>query len=267
MRFLLTNDDGVDAPGLHALAQALKPLGQTLIVAPTHEMSAQSHAITVSHPLRLRKRTESIYSVDGTPADCVMLSLQNLLSSPPEWVISGINGGGNVGTDTIYSGTVGAAMEAAMNNVPAIAVSLEGVSRKHNMDEELHYETAAKLCNHLVSQRSFAENLDPGQLYNLNVPDFPFEDVRGLRIAGLGRRHYEEKMSERLDPRGGQYFWNGGSGNRYAPIPGSDCVLLYEGYATLSVLQSSFYSENKTDKLRANEKKLADGFFHIQNNS
>lgn len=241
--FLLTNDDGVHAPGIKALAKEISKIGRVITVAPSGERSAQSQAITISHPLRVFEIDKNTYGVDGTPADCVMLALQQLLQEKPAWVISGINRGGNLGTDILYSGTVGAALEACISGLRAMAISLEGIE-----GEPMNYDSAAVVARKIIENaHDFA--LEQYELLNVNVPDFPFEGIRGLRTATVGRRIYEGKMWERQDPRGHKYYWVGGGGFGHEDIPGSDCVTCYQGFATVSVLRPDFFHREATDRV------------------
>ncbi len=250
---LVVNDDGYQAPGIKALAAELSNIARVVTVAPKDENSGKSQAITIAHPLRLEKISQDEYSVDGTPADCVMMALQHLLEEPPAWVVSGINRGGNLGTDTLYSGTVGAALEACISGHKAMAISLEGVE-----SAPINYEVAAKIARQLVESEEVI-NLQPYHLLNVNVPNFPFERIGGFRTATLGRRIYEGKMWERDDPRGHKYYWIGGSGYGHDEIPGSDCVVLNKGYVTLSILKASFYASDATIGLSKKIDQL--GFF------
>jgi 5'-nucleotidase len=240
---LVSNDDGVNAPGIRALADELAKIARVIIVAPTQERSAQSQAITITQPLRLHELSENVYAVDGTPADCVMLSLQHLLEAKPDWVVSGINRGGNLGTDILYSGTVGAALEACIAGCKAMAISLEGIK-----GSPMHYQSAAQIARRILEREELFE-LQANELLNVNVPDFPYEEILGLKTASVGRRIYEGKMWERNDPQGRPYYWIGAGGFGHADIAGSDCVTLYQGYATVSVLKADFYAAQATDGL------------------
>jgi 5'-nucleotidase len=241
--FLVSNDDGIHAPGLTILADMLRTLGDVMVVAPHSERSGQSQAITLTSPLRLHEHADNVFSVDGTPADCVMLALQHLVPKKPDWVVSGINRGGNLGTDILYSGTVGAAMEGTISGCKALAVSLEGVEKSPH-----RYEVAAHVVKKLLHHEKLI-NLQPDELLNLNVPNIPLSEVRGIRTATVGKRQYEGKMWERQDPRGHRYFWIGGNGFGHAEIEGSDCVLLHQGYATLSVLQPNYFHFDATQRV------------------
>jgi 5'-nucleotidase len=236
--FLISNDDGVHAPGVRAMAAAVRELGDVVIVAPHVERSASSHAISIHLPLRIEQVEPNIYAVEGTPADCIMLAIRKLLRRKPTWVLSGINRGANLGVDTIYSGTVGAAMEGTLHNIPSIAVSTYGKAREH-----LHYESACQVVRMLLSKADLFSEVTKTSLLNVNVPNLPFEKLRGMVVTSLGRRIYEDEMQEGVDPRGRAYYWVGAGGEMFEDIPNSDCVMLEQGYVTVSVLRPSFIDE------------------------
>ena len=252
--FLLSNDDGVHAPGVRQLAQSVKELGDVVIVAPHVERSASSHAISIHLPLRVEEIEPGIFAVEGTPADCVMIACRKLLRRKPNWVLSGINRGANLGIDTIYSGTVAAAMEGLLHGIPSLAVSCFGKAR-----EKLHYEAAGRIVTMLLGQQELFREISAASLLNINVPNLPFESIKGIRITGLGRRIYEEEMQEGTDPRGRPYYWIGAGGEMFADIENSDCVTIDQGYATVSVLRPSLLDERGNAHLEA---KLAGVFEH-----
>ncbi len=197
---LISNDDGVDAPGLRALADAVRELGEIMVVAPDRERSAASHAISLDRPLRADEREHGIWAVDGTPADCVYLALLHLLPRPPALVLSGINRGYNLGSDFFYSGTVAAAVEAAVRGIPACALSLE-----RGPSEGL---AAAGGFARALAHAILAEGLPKGTLLNVNVPNHG--PLRGYRFTRLGQRVYRDQVEVRTDLRGQRYFWIGG---------------------------------------------------------
>lgn len=206
MKILVTNDDGIHAPGIKALWQALKDLGNIVVVAPDRERSAMSHCITVHHPLRVEEMNfegvSRAWAVDGTPADCVKLGIQALLKKKPDLVVAGINRGANLGTDVLYSGTVSAAIEGIINGCPAVAFSLAG-------DKLDDYEAAAIYARRVV-EKLFSKGLTVDTLINVNVPSLSFEDIKGVTVTKLGTRRYENTFIPRQDPRGKTYFWMGG---------------------------------------------------------
>jgi 5'-nucleotidase len=207
LRILLTNDDGIDAAGIQVLWQELLTIAEVVVVAPDVERSAASQAITVHSPIRVDKycTTDSRccgWRIGGTPADCVKIALETLLSEKPDFVVSGINHGPNLGTDVLYSGTVSAAIEGALHGIPAIAVSLDSWK---SYDFKPAAEFTAKLLQDIL-QRS----LPPNTLLNVNVPALPTEKISGVAITKLGVRQYANIFEPRLDPRGRTYYWMGG---------------------------------------------------------
>ena len=195
-RILITNDDGIHAPGLKALEKALEPVGDVLVVAPDSERSATSQSITIHSPLRVYAIDERHYAVSGTPADAVILALHQLMKSPPNLVVSGINPGANLGENLIYSGTVAGALEATLHGVPAIAVSL--ASRK-----TLDFTVAAAFAAELAA-KVLREGLPPGVMLNVNVPR---GEVRGVRFTSQSRKITQNIVHEKHDPRGRPYYW------------------------------------------------------------
>ena len=210
MRILISNDDGIAAAGLNALLTPLQAAGHELIVAaPTWENSASSHAITVHDPIFVEeyefagKTKIKAWSIGGRPADCVKMALEVLLDKPPDIVISGINRGPNMGMDTVYSGTVSAALEASMHGIPAMAVSLDSRSRKAD------YQAAAQITVKVLSEyHKFC--LPPTSMLNVNVPDIAKEQIKGIRVTGLGTVAYDNIFAARKDLQGRTYYWLGG---------------------------------------------------------
>lgn len=205
-RILITNDDGVQSPGLLALKQALAPLAEITIFAPDRNWSAAGHTKTMHKPLRVSQVTLAdgtpAFATTGAPSDCVSLALLGLIPQPPDLVVSGINQGANMGHDITYSGTVAGAMEAVVAGLPAISVSVE-------WSEAIDYEPAAQATATLVRQ-VFARGLPVNSFLNVNAPALPRDAIRGLRRTRLGRRVYRDKLIERHDPRGRPYYWIGG---------------------------------------------------------
>jgi len=237
--FLVSNDDGVHAPGINVLAQSLRKHGRVMVVAPHLERSAMSSALTLGLPVIVQKVAEDVYGIEGTPADCMMLATQKLVDRQPDWVVSGINRGGNLGTDTIYSGTVGAAIEGCLCGIPSMAVSVEGT-------EPLHYETAAFVVDQLL-QISELKTLAKGCVINVNVPNVPKDKLKGIRTATLGRRIYNGLVDERRDPRGRPYYWLGVGAKGYEPMRGeSDCEVILHGFATVTALKPDLFRDDVT---------------------
>jgi 5'-nucleotidase len=227
VRVLLSNDDGVHAPGLRALAAAFSG-DEVWVVAPDREQSASSHAISLHRPLRMLEVSQRWYAVDGTPTDAVYMGLNLVLrDARPDVVVSGVNHGPNLGNDVLYSGTVAAAMEAALLGVNAIAISLASPP-PHAFEDAARF--AAALARQVVARPPPAP-----LLLNVNVPPGP---VRGYRFTRLGRRTYGNEVVEKVDPRGRKYYWIGGEGGvRNADIPGSDCnAVLLDGLASVTPL-------------------------------
>jgi 5'-nucleotidase len=227
---LLSNDDGVAANGLRALARALADLGDVVVVAPDRERSAQSHAFTLDRPLRCEEIEPGWFSVDGTPADCVYIGLLKLCAERPALVVSGINHGFNLGSDIFYSGTVAGAVEGALRDVPAMAVSLEW-ARGLRRDEKL-FEPAARFV-HALTRATLAEGLPQGTLLNVNVP----QNARGrYRWTRLGKRVYRDQVDERRDLRGRRYYWIGGPADGFGDVPDSDLHAVRDGLVSVTPL-------------------------------
>ncbi len=230
MKILLCNDDGIHAPGLAALAEELKKLAEVIIVAPTREQSAMGHAITMTDPLRAEeyyKNSEFFgWAVSGTPADCVKLALFALLDERPDMVISGINQGSNTGINTIYSGTVSAATEGRINDIPSFAVSLTSYKSKD-------FGPAARFGAKLASQLS-SLNLPKGVFLNVNVPALPEDEIKGIRITRQGLAVYEEVYHRRADPKGRVYFWLDGERVQEEDDPQIDERAVRAGYISLT---------------------------------
>jgi 5'-nucleotidase len=229
MIILVSNDDGIHAEGVIALEKSVDPLGEVYTVAPEREQTSMSHALTLHRPLRVREVAAKRLAIDGTPTDCVKLALTGLLPVRPNLVISGINKGPNLGDDIIYSGTVSAALEAALLGIPAIAVSLVTF-------ENLKFDAAAEFIAVLV-QRLKDSGLPPQMLLNINVPALPKENIKGWRFTRQGKRHYSENIVERVDPRGKKYYWIGGDDLGFDQDDGTDCMAVHEGYISVTPLQ------------------------------
>lgn len=245
MNLLVSNDDGIHATGLEALASAMEPLGKVWVVAPEREQSAASHALTMHEPLRVMRRGEGRWAVSGTPADCVYLAVHHLLPEPPDLVLSGINRGSNLGTDVFYSGTVAAAMEACFNGFPAIAVSLH----IEPDDREKHYETAAAVALR-VARGVRANPLPPRVLLNVNVPNVPEGELRGIRAVALGQRHYHKLVDLRTDPRGRRYYWIGGPHDQFEPDDDTDGPTVERGFAAVTPFRPDLTYQPALDALR-----------------
>ena len=230
MLILLTNDDGIQAPGLKALAQAFEQLGDTVVVAPDRERSAVSHALTLHSPLRAWEHVENWYAVDGTPTDCVNLGLHGLFNRKPDLVVSGINRGANMGDDLTYSGTVSAAMEATLMGVPALAVSLD-------VREDDH--TAYAMSAHFalsIARTSLEKGLPPDTFLNVNVPARSHDEVRGIALTRQGKRVYSDIVEHKVDPRGKSYYWIGCGELGFEDVPGTDFHAVHRGFVSVTPL-------------------------------
>ena len=229
MRVLVSNDDGVDAPGIHALAEGLKAAGHAVtVVAPDRDRSGASNSLTLDMPIRAKRVRDGVYSVAGTPTDCVHLALAGMLEEQPDIVVSGINNAANLGDDVIYSGTVAAAMEGRFLGLPAIAMSL--VTRDH---QGLHFDTAARVAVELVA-RLVADPLPADTILNVNVPDRAWADVAGFEVTRLGHRHRAEPCVAQTDPRGRPVWWIGPAGPEQDAGPGTDFDALKRGFVSIT---------------------------------
>lgn len=202
MHILISNDDGILAPGLEYLAEACRTVAQVTVVAPDREQSGTSHSLTMHRPLRAAQRPDGAYQVDGTPTDCVLLALGDLLPENPDFVFSGINHGPNMGEDVLYSGTVAAAMEGVTLGVPGVAISLAG----SNPDL---LESYAPLLAALVEQITAVEVFPQNTILNINLPDRPGDQVKGLKVTTLGSRYFSESLTQMQDPWGRDIYWIG----------------------------------------------------------
>jgi 5'-nucleotidase len=229
MRILLSNDDGYFAPGLEALAEGLKPLGEVTVVAPERDRSGASNSLTLDRPLSVHRAHNGFWYVNGTPTDCVHMAVTGLLDFEPDMVISGINTGSNMGDDTLYSGTVAAATEGYLLGIPAIAVSLVGT-------EFAHFATAARVARELVERLVRAPMGEP-VLLNVNVPDVPYAQLKGVEVTRLGRRHKAQPVVKGKNPRGETVYWVGPAGAAREAGPGTDFNALERGAVSVTPLQ------------------------------
>ena len=229
MRVLVSNDDGVDAPGIRVLAETLRGAGHdVLIVAPDRDRSGASNSLTLDLPIRLKRIDHYTCSVAGTPTDCVHLALTGMLEFEPDIVVSGINNTANMGDDVIYSGTVSAAMEGRFLGLPAVAMSL--ATKNHDAK---HYETAARAAVEIVA-RLKADPLPADTILNVNVPDMAWADVRGFEVTRLGNRHRSEPCVPQPDPRGHTVYWIGPAGREQDAGPGTDFHAVRMGYISIT---------------------------------
>ena len=240
---LVCNDDGVRSEGLLALADALRELGTVYVVAPDRERSAASHALTLAHPLRYEKLGPRVYAVDGTPTDCVYLAVNGILKKKKiSLLASGINKGTNMGDDITYSGTVSAAMEGTILGIPSIAVSL--ASRK-----SFQFRDAAEFSLR-VARKVLRQGLPKDTLLNINLPNIPKDEIRGVRITRQGKRIYENSIITKKDPRGRKYYWIGGDNPSRVDIPGSDLEAVEQKYISVTPVHLDFTNYGSMGALR-----------------
>ena len=231
MKILICNDDGYQAPGLVALHQALKDVGQVEVVAPELNNSAKSNALTLHSPLYVHQASNGFRFINGTPADCVHVALTGLLGYRPDLIVSGINNGANMGDDTIYSGTVGAAMEGYLFGIPAIAFS--------QVDKGwAHIEDAARIARELVLSMASHHTADGGHwLLNVNIPNRPYAQIKPVQVCRLGRRHAAEKVIAQDSPHGQTMYWIGSAGAAKDGAEGTDFHATAQGHVSLTPLQ------------------------------
>jgi 5'-nucleotidase len=229
MRILLSNDDGYFAPGIEALDRALAGLAEIVVVAPERDRSGASNSLTLDRPLTVRRAASGYHYVNGTPTDCVHLAVTGMLEQLPNVVLSGINLGANMGDDTIYSGTVAAATEGYLLDIPSIAVSL--ASKRGN-----YFETAGRVARELV-ERFVRQGFDAPLLLNVNVPDVPYDQLRGFKVTRLGRRHKAEGVMKQVTPRHETVYWVGAAGEAADAGEGTDIHAVANGYVSVTPLQ------------------------------
>lgn len=228
MKILISNDDGVYAPGLAMLYESLLGVGNVTVIAPDRDRSAASNSLTLSNPIRIRELDNGFISVDGTPADCVYVGLRALMKEQPKMIVSGINSGANLGDDVLYSGTVAAAMEGRFLGFPSMAVSLTG--------EHDQYATAGRVAQKLVLHL-VRHPLPSDTILNVNVPNLPFEQLKGYQVTRLGRRHPSSNMIQDKDPRGKTIYWVGAAGLEQDAGPGTDFHAINNGYVSVTPLE------------------------------
>lgn len=239
---LVTNDDGIAADGILALANALEEVGEVWVYAPDRERSAVGHGISLHRPLRIKQVSDRKFAVDGTPTDCILLAVRNGVRSRPSLVVSGINHGSNLGDDVTYSGTVAGAFEGMLLNIPSFAISNE------NWDAD-YMDTAARVAV-LVARNVLERGLPNDTMLNVNVPDRPYEDVAGIRFTRMGRRDYDEEIITRADPRGVAYYWIGGVDSKHVADPDTDVEALQDGYVSITPLHRDLTNVAALNTLR-----------------
>ena len=241
MHILISNDDGVHAPGIAELARALAEIADITVVAPDRNCSGASNSLTLENPLRIQTLENGFISVKGTPTDCVHLAINELLPELPDLVVSGINAGANLGDDVIYSGTVAAATEGRFLGLPAIAIS-------QCARYPQHFDAAGKIVRQVV-EHLLKEPLDADQILNINVPDLPYEQLKGIKVCRLGSRHRAESMIRTQDPAGRDIFWLGPPGEKADAGPGTDFDAIERGYVSLTPLKVDLTSHQQLEKL------------------
>jgi 5'-nucleotidase len=243
MKILCTNDDGYLAAGIRVLASAANSLGTVTLVAPDREQSATSHSLTLHHPLRARRSTDGAWVVDGTPTDCVILAVNELLGHTPDVCVSGINHGPNMGEDVLYSGTVAAAMEATVIGIPAVALSYTG-DRYEELDG--WSDVVRSLLEGILGRPA----IPPHTLFNVNLPGCAPGEVKGIRVTSLGRRRYSESITRAKDPSGREYFWIGGGSVHWKGPDDSDFQAVRDGYISVTPLHLDLTNYRLLEEIR-----------------
>ncbi|TCP94878.1 5'-nucleotidase /3'-nucleotidase /exopolyphosphatase [Cricetibacter osteomyelitidis] len=240
MHILLSNDDGIHAEGIQVMAEALRRFADVTIVAPDRNRSAASSSLTLIEPLRPRKLDNGDFCVNGTPADCVHLALNGFLSGRVDLVVSGINAGANLGDDTIYSGTVAAALEGRHLGLPSIAVSLDG---------RQHYETAARVVCDLIP-KLHNEMINQREIININVPDVPYDELKGIKVCQLGYRQQAAEIIKQQDPRGEAIYWVGPAGLPEHSSEGTDFHAVANNYVSITPIQADMTAHSSLQSLQ-----------------
>ncbi len=244
MNILVSNDDGVLAPGLAMLADACREAGDVTVVAPDREQSGTSHSLTLHRPLRPARRPDGAFQVDGTPTDCVMLAIEGLMPERPDFVFSGVNHGPNMGEDVLYSGTVSAAMEGVMLGVPGVAISFAG----HDPETMATYrDTLVTMVHRITSVDEFPANM----LLNINLPDRPADLVEGIRVCQLGSRYFSGSMTRMKDPWGREIMWIGGGTITWTGGEESDHAAVGAGYIAVTPLQMDLTNYRLLETVRS----------------
>ncbi len=243
MRILCTNDDGYMALGLEVLASAARTLGDVDVVAPDREQSATSHALTIHRPLRARVTRDQVQVVDGTPTDCIIMAVNELLDERPEFCLSGVNHGSNMGEDVLYSGTVAAAMEATVIGVPSVALSYVG-------DDYESLEGWTSLLERFLGQLLARNGFPRHTLLNVNLPAVPPGEVKGIKVTTLGQRQYSDSITRLQDPKGRDYFWIGGWISTWSGREESDFRAVRDGYISVTPLQLDLTNYELLEEIR-----------------
>ena len=228
MLILLTNDDGIHSQGILTLGSHLAKKNDVYLIAPERERTCVAHAVTLHKPLRIREISDRVYATNGTPADCVLLGVNTVLPRKPDFIVSGINTGPNMGQDVNYSGTVAAAKEGAFLNIPSMAVSI--CAREGFLFDDA--SCVAEMVIDALNDRALPE----GTFANVNIPNLPRDLLKGFAVTRLGKRIYSDIIHERIDPRGGKYYWIGGNGDNYERKRGTDFYAVEKGFVSITPL-------------------------------
>lgn len=239
---LATNDDGIASPALEVLVESMQDLGEVWVFAPDREQSAVGHGVSLHRPLRVKQIRERWHMIDGTPTDCVLLAVRQFLPRKPSLVVSGINTGPNLGDDVTYSGTVAGAYEGMLLGFPSIAISNGGY-------EPTDYKTAGR-CAALIAKHVLKHGLPPDTVLNVNVPDLPFDRLKGISVTRQGLRKFDDEIITRQDPRGNNYYWIGGFRLESVTNPGSDIDAVENGYVSVTPLHRDITNVESLDVLK-----------------
>jgi 5'-nucleotidase len=247
LQILVTNDDGIDSPGIYALVQSLKEIGEVTVIAPIKEQSAAGHSITMQIPLRVTKSFKNGeffgYGISGTPADCVKIGIRNIMKDTPNLVVSGINNGSNTAINIIYSGTVSAAREAAIMDVPSIAVSVTN----HNV---MDFKFAAKFSK-IIAKELVEKDVPPGTFLNVNIPDVPEDKIAGVLLTKQGKSKWDDIYEHRIDPQGRDYFWLTGDLLEVDSDMDTDQAAIKKNYVSVSPIHFDLTDYSTFDKMKA----------------
>lgn len=244
---LVSNDDGVYSQGLRLLTRALKkiPNARVVVVAPDREQSAKSHSLTIHRPIRYEKISKDVFAVDGTPTDCIVLAINEILKCKPDLVVSGINRGANLGEDVHYSGTVSAAKEAVLNGVSGVALSLV-LKGNH---KQKHFQPASEFALKLI-KKVLLNKIPEGIMLNVNIPNLPRAEMKGVTITKLGGRNYGALIVDKIDPRGRKYYWITGDETAFQNIVGSDCNAVLDKKISITPMTIDITSHQLIPKLK-----------------
>lgn len=252
MRFLVSNDDGINATGIKALAEVLQELGEVMVYAPSGDRSGASNSLTLDRPVRIHKVAENKFAVDGTPTDCVHMALTGLIENEPDMVCSGINNAPNLGDDVLYSGTVAAAIEGRYLGLPAIAFSL---ATKRASRDRRYFETAQFFIKKII--RNIQNNpLPKDTILNINFPNLPVEQVKGIQVTRFGNRHKAENTVQDTDPRGRKIYWIGAAGPEADAGKGTDFHAIKHGFVSITPMQVDMTKHAAIDEIRQWSEKI-----------